>query len=140
VKGIAIADYPVSPHIFLVPLKIGGAARVEQVSYPELEAVVERILSEPGRSIMPTIAEVLQQEARQQGLQQGLQEGLQQGLQQARENVLDVLKARFGEVPQALVERMDAVADLASLKVLDRRAIIAESLTAFAQTLELPLD
>ncbi|OIP97420.1 MAG: hypothetical protein AUK55_04485 [Syntrophobacteraceae bacterium CG2_30_61_12] len=89
---------------------------------------------------MPTIAEVLQQEARQQGLQQGLQEGLQQGLQQARENVLDVLKARFGEVPQALVERMDAVADLASLKVLDRRAIIAESLTAFAQTLELPLD
>ena len=42
--------------------------------------------------------------------------------------------------PRALVERVDAVADLALLKVLHRQAIIAESPADFDQTLKLLLD
>jgi len=66
------------------------------------------------------------------GLERGRQEGL---VQNAREDVLDVLEARFGEVPSALREQVVAVADPAELKRLHRQAVLAPDLHAFQQAL-----
>jgi len=60
----------------------------------------------------------------------GRQEGRQQTL---REDILDVLEARFGEVPYALRERVAALSDEAELKRWHRQAAITPGLAAFSQ-------
>ena len=61
----------------------------------------------------------------------GRQEGRRQAL---REGILDVLEARFGEVPYPLRERIETVSDEAELKRLHRQAALTPGLTAFSQS------
>ncbi|MBI4594838.1 MAG: hypothetical protein HY730_00490 [Candidatus Tectomicrobia bacterium] len=81
-----------------------------------------------------------------QGLQQGVQQGVQQGLQQgillkAREDVLDILEARFGTVPQTIHQAISASEDISLLKVLHKKAALVASLEEFEKIREktLPL-
>ena len=60
----------------------------------------------------------------------GRQEGRRQTL---REDTLEVLEARFGEVPYAIRERIETVGDEAELKRLHRQAALTPGLTAFSQ-------
>lgn len=66
------------------------------------------------------------------GLQQGRQEGL---VQKAREDIIEVLEARFGEVPYAIREQVLVVAGEAELKRLHRQAALAANLEAFHRSL-----
>jgi hypothetical protein len=69
-------------------------------------------------------------------MQQGMQQGMRQGmLKKAQEDILDVLQARFGEVPYGLRERIQAIADEAELKRLHRQSALAESMPAFQSKL-----
>ena len=69
----------------------------------------------------------------QKGLQKGLEKGLEKGiLQNAREAILDVLDTRFGEVPDAVRERVNALCSEPTLKELHRRAILIPSLAEFS--------
>jgi flagellar biosynthesis/type III secretory pathway protein FliH len=69
----------------------------------------------------------------QKGLEKGLQKGLEKGiLQKAREAILDVLDTRFGEVPDAVRERVNALCSEPTLKELHRRAILIPSLAEFS--------
>lgn len=65
-------------------------------------------------------------------MEKGIERGMQQGmLQKAREDILEVLEARFGEAPYELRERILAVTQEAELKRLHRQSALAESLEAF---------
>ena len=71
-----------------------------------------------------------------EGWQEGRQEGRQEGLvQNAREAILDVLDTRFGEVPDAVRERVNALCSEPTLKDLLRRAARASSLDEFSVAL-----
>jgi hypothetical protein len=61
--------------------------------------------------------------------QEGRQEGRRLTLQ---EDVLDILQARFGEVPYALRERILALADEVELKRLLRQAVLVQTLEQFS--------
>ena len=56
---------------------------------------------------MPFISpmeELIREEAMEQGLEQGIQQGT---LRSQRENILDLLQVRFGEVPPSVVEAVN---------------------------------
>ena len=83
-----------------------------------------------------TLTRMSLQEGRQKGRKEGLQEGRQEGreegsLAQARESVIEALEIRFGEVQPELVERINALDNLPTLKAQHRRAITVPSLEQF---------
>jgi Putative transposase, YhgA-like len=68
--------------------------------------------------------------------EEGLQEGRKQGFsQKAREDVLDVLEARFGATPDEVSEKLREVQDLARLKTLLRQASTVVALPDFLRGL-----
>ena len=75
--------------------------------------------------------------AREEGLVKGREEGLSRGQMLAlKESIRDLLEARFGVAPQEILERMERVSDLKSLRLWHRRAVTIESLEAFQGLLE----
>ena len=65
-----------------------------------------------------------------------MEEGLQQGLQQrAREDIRDVLEARFGNPPAQVAEALSQMKDLAKLKALLRQASTVGTLAEFLRHL-----
>jgi len=75
----------------------------------------------------PAYREILE-EGRQAGREQGREEGL-------RDDVLAALEVRFGAVPEALAEQVRRRQGRSGLEGLLRRAIVVESLEAFAREL-----
>ena len=72
----------------------------------------------------------------QKGLEKGLVEGRQEGIvQTAREAILDVLDTRFGQVPNSVRERVNAIGSEPTLKNLLRQAVRTPSLEEFQATL-----
>jgi hypothetical protein len=64
------------------------------------------------------------------------QEGLEQGtLQTNRENIIEILQMRFGEVPNTIVDAVNTINNLSVLKTLLRRAIAIGSVVEFQQIL-----
>jgi hypothetical protein len=78
-----------------------------------------------------TLAERLRQEGRQEGHQEGRQEG---EVHSRRQALVDVLEARFGEVPAGLVETLSAVSELHRLETLLKTAAVCPDLETFAST------
>ena len=84
---------------------------------------------------MPHIT-LFEELALKEGLEKGIIEGRQEGLvQNAREAILDVLDTRFGEVPDAVREQVNALCSEPTLKELLRRAARASSLDEFSVAL-----
>jgi hypothetical protein len=76
------------------------------------------------------------QQGRQQGLQQGRQQGLREGIEQgqltaARDDVLEILEARFKKLPAGIKKSLRAIDDRKRLKRLLRLAATAVSLREF---------
>ena len=70
------------------------------------------------------------------GREEGRVEGRVEGRADAlRENVLDILDARFGEVPFSLREGVNALADIPRLKALHRLAVTCAGLADFERAL-----
>jgi hypothetical protein len=67
--------------------------------------------------------------------QEGRQEGRRLTLQ---ENVLDIIQARFDEVPYAMREHILAVGDEAELKRLHRQAALVNTLADFCALIAQP--
>ena len=64
--------------------------------------------------------------------EQLIQEGRKEGrLQTLRENIQDIVEARFGEVPGEVRDTLKGIADETRLKALHRRAALAGSLDEF---------
>ena len=64
------------------------------------------------------------------GLRKGRQEGRQETL---REGILDILEARFKDVPYALREKIREIQTEVRLKKLHREAVLVERLETFAE-------
>lgn len=69
----------------------------------------------------------------EEGLQRGRQEGL---LQTLREDIIEVLEARFGELPYELREAIQAIANDTALKRLLRLAAVVTGLEDFRRQLK----
>ena len=77
--------------------------------------------------------ELALKEGLEKGIQKGLLEGLEKGIvQTAREAILDVLDSRFGEVSDAVRERINTLDDDRTLRDLLRRAALVPSLAEFS--------
>ena len=73
---------------------------------------------------------------REEGLEQGLEQGRQQGLLEAlRLAIHEVLTARFGALPSEVENKVQAMADEASLRQALRRASTTPSTEDFLQSL-----
>ena len=70
------------------------------------------------------------------GAQQGLRQGLEQGLlRKSREDVIDILEARFEVVPRSAMEIINQMEDLSALKMLLKKAATAKTLEEFSEAL-----
>jgi flagellar biosynthesis/type III secretory pathway protein FliH len=84
--------------------------------------------------VMPYVT-TIERLGREEGLKQGREEGLKQGLQLGRqealrEDILEIVKARFGEVPYELRETIQRLESEAELKKLLRQAAVVPSIGA----------
>ncbi len=66
--------------------------------------------------------------AREEGLIEGL-------IEKGREDVIDVLQIRFGELPNELVDKVNPIEDVTQLKMLLNRAVTANSLSEFQEAI-----
>jgi hypothetical protein len=76
---------------------------------------------------MPFISpmeELIQEEAMERGI-----------LKTQRESILDILQVRFGEVPQSVVEAVNRLEEIPTLKQLHRQTISVGSIAEFEQLL-----
>ena len=74
-------------------------------------------------------------------IEEGIQKGIQQGSVNAfRQSLLEVLDTRFGTVPESIVHRIEAVEEPVILSLLHRKALKAESIAAFSETMEIILS
>ena len=55
--------------------------------------------------------------------------------QRTKEDVMEILRVRFGLVPKEIAEAIKRQDDLSTLKTLFKQAILADSLAAFEQAL-----
>jgi len=101
------------------------AAEIDKAAFDlKVDAIAEPELQKTTMSLAQQIME--------EGIQKGLQTSLQTGL---RKSLLQVLEFRFGPVPEGLIESIQAVSDKARPGFLQRAALQADSLEAFATAL-----
>jgi hypothetical protein len=79
----------------------------------------------------------------EQGMQQGIQQGMQQGMRQgmltmSREDVLEILRVRFGKLPTSVTAAVNVINDLPLLKELHKQAATIDSMAHFQQLLPSP--
>ena len=74
----------------------------------------------------------------EQGLKQGRQEGRQEGeLQALRTTIEEILKLRFGALPDEVRESVKHLHDLNQLRQLQREAVLCPELETFKEQLSL---
>jgi len=103
----------------------------------EEEVVRYRTRYLSGKGEIMGLVSVLKEEGRQEGIQQGMQQGMQQGIvKNAQEDVIDILKTRFGVVPGSIVEIIKGIDDPSLLKIVLKQVVIVGSLEEVKQVLE----
>ncbi|MBF0524617.1 MAG: hypothetical protein HQK56_05915 [Deltaproteobacteria bacterium] len=71
--------------------------------------------------------------------QQQIDLGIQQGIpQRAREDILEILEARFGRVPQEIIDVTNELTDLSRLNVLHKQAALVAGIDEFVDGLDQP--
>jgi len=90
----------------------------------QFDAETRRVLPESERTKVMEITTSWKEEGRQEGRQEGL-------LVAAREDIVEVLEARFGAVPPEVGEKLAVIQDPTRLKSLLRLASTAESIRDF---------
>jgi hypothetical protein len=86
----------------------------------ELTGLLGKALGEEGKAEMASVADQLREEGERKGLARGVVEG-------RRELVLKLLRARFGELPEVAVARVNA-ADVVQLDLWAERVLSASTL------------
>ncbi|MCT7956094.1 hypothetical protein [Laspinema palackyanum] len=102
-----------------LPKQLEQQLRTELVEYRE----------ERQMPFISPMEELIQEEAMERGI-----------LQTQREYILDLLQVRFGEVPQSLVEAVNRLEDISTLKQLLRQTISVGSIAEFEQLLDSSTD
>lgn len=84
---------------------------------------------------MNTIAQEWIAEGREQGIQQGMTQG---AIQATRENIMELLDSRFGNISAEAATTIISLEDLPRLKTLLKQAATAKSLAEFEALLQRP--
>ena len=101
------------------------------------ERVEERELHEALTTVFPDEGEKLMVSMAEKYIQEGIKEGERRGsAATAREDILEVLEARFGGVPVSVAERIRGSEDVGLLRSLLKRAVTIESIERFQEALE----
>jgi len=104
----------------------------DRVDEEDVRCAVEEAFPIIGGDIMPTLAE--------KWIEQGMQQGMQQGLLQAlRGALIEVLEERFETVSQTLRNELREINDPDVLKSLHKKALHADSLEEFRDTVQVSL-
>ena len=67
------------------------------------------------------------------GLQQGIEKGIEQGIEQLRSVVLTLLTAKFGELPEDVLTKVQSIREPETLSQLSLRVMTSASLHDFMQ-------
>ncbi len=104
------------------------------INYEDHAQIRQKLLEkfEEGVEKMPTIAEHYIEEGMQNGLEKGLEKGLEQGV---REAILENLEIRYAKVPEQIVNKIEALADIQKLRNLRRKTLTAASLEEFENSI-----
>jgi len=114
------------------------------VDYDKIRDNLEKKASGKLKEKMRTIAEQLINQGVEQGIDLGLRRGIDLGVKQGidlgrieslREDVMEAIAIRFGDVPRVISERLGEISDKARLKELHRAAIREERLEDFERLL-----
>jgi hypothetical protein len=89
-----------------------------------LVGLLEQAVGEEGKAEMASVADQLREEGRREGHVDGVAEGLLRG---QRKILLKQLRARFGELPEAAVARVNA-AELGQLDTWAERVLSGQTL------------
>ncbi|MBF0523655.1 MAG: Rpn family recombination-promoting nuclease/putative transposase [Deltaproteobacteria bacterium] len=109
----------------------------DKLTKEEITVFLDRATSGRGGEIMPTVAEQFIEEGIQKGIQQGIQQGIQEGtLVKAREDIVEGIEIRFGQIPSEVIESIDQLSDTIVLKSLLKQAFVASSLDEFILALK----
>jgi len=100
-------------------------AASERVEENELHEALTSVFPDEGEKLMVSMAEKYIQEGERRG-----------SAATAREDLLEVLEARFGGVPVSVAERIQEAEDVGLLRSLLKKAAIIESLERFQEALE----
>lgn len=96
---------------------------------------LERVAQLNEDETMPHISSlerIIGEKAFQQGLEKGREQGIEQGqVRSDRRSILDVLRTRFGEIPQSLCDAIEAIDDRSVLAEKLRLAVTVSSLDEF---------
>ena len=104
------------------------------------EGVGEQDVRDAVREAFPVEGDRLMTNFVEQWVERGIAQGVAQGVAQgtvaaAREDLLEVLRARFGAVPTGVTEWVGTQTDVATLRGLLRKAATADSMEAFREAM-----
>lgn len=95
----------------------------------------EALITQSGAQEVRQMISVYEQRGIEKGLQQGMQQGMQQGILRGRRDMLlDLLHAKFGELPAGVAARVEAVEEEAELRRLSALVLTAASLDEMGLT------
>jgi hypothetical protein len=100
----------------------------ERFGTKELVGLLAQAVGEEGKAEMTSVADKLREEGRREGRREGHLDGVTEGLLRGRREILlKQLRARFGELPEAAVARVNA-AELGQLDTWAERVLSAQTL------------
>ncbi|MBF0474597.1 MAG: hypothetical protein HQK59_02000 [Deltaproteobacteria bacterium] len=105
----------------------------DRLTKEEITAFLDRATLGKGGEIMPTVVEEYIQEGYQKGIQDGIHKGV---LVKAREDILEGIEIRFGQVPSEVIDSISGLADTIVLKSLLKQAFVSKNLDEFIQALK----
>ncbi len=104
---------------------------------PELEQQLDNAITDYEEAQKMAYITSMERRGIQKGIGEGIKQGLQKGiLQKACEDVIEVLKVRFGKVQRAIAQAIRKIDDVAKLTQLHQKAITIQSVEQFKQLLE----
>ena len=124
----------------LIDWILGLSTKMKDVFYVELR----RMEKETGMPFVSSLERMGLEKGMEKGLKQGLEKGLEKGLEQGlekglqqgrREAIVDILEARFGQVPDPIRSELEKLSKPERLRELGRTAVTVENLEVFQQHL-----
>lgn len=107
---------------------IDWLVNLPEAAEQEFKREIQRFEEENQMPYVTSVERLALQEGISQGISQGIAEGI---LQQRREDVIEVLEVRFGEVSTEISQKINGIEDPALLKTLLREANAIESMEQF---------
>ena len=100
-----------------------------EVSKEEQESLYYEIIQHK-ETVM--LAQYIRDRGMKEGKQQGMQQGMQQGIiQTIKENIIEALELRFGEISYEIIDKINQTNDHATLKKLHKKAIQVKEIDSF---------